>query len=98
MVLSFLFIATKDIVYMFFGINMCNLNNIWSFFFSNLYTCYIFSVAVMTRAYPDIYGERHEMLLLRDIASYMLLACGFIYVLSVRQNEIYLYISLFLCP
>ncbi|KAJ9538014.1 hypothetical protein OSB04_030747 [Centaurea solstitialis] len=39
-------------------------------------------VAVMTRAYPQIHGERHEVLLLRDIASYMLLACGFIYVVS----------------
>ncbi|KAI3525539.1 hypothetical protein L1887_04397 [Cichorium endivia] len=39
-------------------------------------------VAVMTRAYPDIYGERHEILLLRDIASYTLLTCGLIYVLS----------------
>ncbi|KAL8223870.1 hypothetical protein R6Q57_019345 [Mikania cordata] len=39
-------------------------------------------VAVMTRAYPDTYGERHEVLLLQDIASYMLLACGFIYVVS----------------
>ncbi|XP_071691650.1 uncharacterized protein [Rutidosis leptorrhynchoides] len=39
-------------------------------------------VAVMTRAYPDIYGQQHEVLLLRDIASYTLLACGFIYVIS----------------
>lgn len=39
-------------------------------------------VAVMTRAYPDIYEERHELLLLRDIASYALLACGLIYVVS----------------
>ncbi|XP_076888256.1 uncharacterized protein LOC143538625 [Bidens hawaiensis] len=39
-------------------------------------------VAVMTRAYPNIYQERHEILLLQDIASYTLLACGFIYVLS----------------
>lgn len=39
----------------------------------------------MTRAYRDIYGERHEILLLRDVASYTLLACGFIYVLSVSQ-------------
>ncbi|KAI3815327.1 hypothetical protein L1987_14990 [Smallanthus sonchifolius] len=39
-------------------------------------------VAVMTRAYPDTYGERHEILLLQDIASYTLLACGFIYVVS----------------
>ncbi|XP_076954791.1 uncharacterized protein LOC143629388 [Bidens hawaiensis] len=40
------------------------------------------SVAVTTRAYPDMYQERHEILLLRDIASYTLLACGLIYVIS----------------
>ncbi|GKC22191.1 Golgi apparatus membrane protein TVP15 [Tanacetum coccineum] len=39
-------------------------------------------VAVMTRAYPDIYMEQHALLLLRDIASYALLACGLIYVVS----------------
>ncbi|KAK1414595.1 hypothetical protein QVD17_30342 [Tagetes erecta] len=39
-------------------------------------------VAVMTRAYSDTIGERHEILLLQDIASYTLLACGFIYVVS----------------
>ncbi|KAM0061944.1 putative golgi apparatus membrane protein TVP15 [Helianthus debilis subsp. tardiflorus] len=39
-------------------------------------------VAVMTRAYPDTYAERHEILLLQDIASYTLLACGLIYVVS----------------
>ncbi|KVH93383.1 uncharacterized protein LOC112516983 [Cynara cardunculus var. scolymus] len=39
-------------------------------------------VAVMTRAYPEVYGERHEVLLLRDIASYTLLSCGLIYVIS----------------
>ncbi|XP_076931062.1 uncharacterized protein LOC143596084 [Bidens hawaiensis] len=39
-------------------------------------------VAVTTRAYPDMYQERHEILLLRDIASYTLLACGLIYVVS----------------
>ncbi|XP_019173234.1 PREDICTED: uncharacterized protein LOC109168703 [Ipomoea nil] len=39
-------------------------------------------VAVMTRAYPESYGQRHELLLLQDIASYLLLACGAIYVLS----------------
>ncbi|KAK9060310.1 hypothetical protein SSX86_021014 [Deinandra increscens subsp. villosa] len=39
-------------------------------------------VAVMTRAYPDTYGVRHEILVLQDIASYMLLACGLIYVVS----------------
>ncbi|KAD2393168.1 hypothetical protein E3N88_40145 [Mikania micrantha] len=45
-------------------------------------------VAVMTRAYPDTYGERHEVLLLQDIASYMLLACGFIYVVSASHSKI----------
>ncbi|KAI3774611.1 hypothetical protein L1987_49170 [Smallanthus sonchifolius] len=39
-------------------------------------------VAVTTRAYPYIYREPHEILLLRDIASYTLLACGLIYVVS----------------
>ncbi|KAK1417591.1 hypothetical protein QVD17_26721 [Tagetes erecta] len=39
-------------------------------------------VAVTTRAYPGIYRERHEILLLQDIASYTLLACGMIYVVS----------------
>lgn len=39
-------------------------------------------VAVMTRAYPDVYTEHHALLLLRDIACYALLACGLIYVLS----------------
>ncbi|KAJ0514108.1 hypothetical protein HanRHA438_Chr10g0456901 [Helianthus annuus] len=39
-------------------------------------------VAVTTRAYPGMYRERHEILLLRDIASYTLLACGLIYVVS----------------
>lgn len=39
-------------------------------------------VAVMTRAYPEINGERHDLLLLRDIASYALLACGVIYFVS----------------
>ncbi|GJW02024.1 hypothetical protein Tco_1560880 [Tanacetum coccineum] len=31
-------------------------------------------------AYPDIYMERHALLLLKDIESYALLACGLIYV------------------
>nr|XP_043626993.1 uncharacterized protein LOC122598464 [Erigeron canadensis] len=39
-------------------------------------------VAVMTRAFPNIYGERHDILILQDIASYSLLACGVIYVVS----------------
>ncbi|KAM3377471.1 hypothetical protein P3S68_009884 [Capsicum galapagoense] len=39
-------------------------------------------VAVMTRAYPEEYGERNDLILLRDIASYFLLACGAIYIIS----------------
>jgi hypothetical protein len=40
------------------------------------------SVAVMTKAYPSI--ERNDLKLLQEIASYMLLACGAVYVVSVR--------------
>ncbi|KAK3000382.1 hypothetical protein RJ639_022337 [Escallonia herrerae] len=39
-------------------------------------------VAVMTRAYPDTSGEKAELVLLQNIASYLLLACGVIYVIS----------------
>ncbi|KAF8411365.1 hypothetical protein HHK36_003914 [Tetracentron sinense] len=39
-------------------------------------------VAVMTRAFPDDKGERKDLVLLQDIASYMLLSCGVIYVIS----------------
>ncbi|XP_020222989.1 uncharacterized protein LOC109805351 [Cajanus cajan] len=39
-------------------------------------------VAVMTRAFPDYIGERRDLFLLQSIASYFLLACGFIYVVS----------------
>ena len=42
------------------------------------------SVAVMTKAYPSI--ERNDLILLQEIASYMLLACGAVYVISVREN------------
>lgn len=38
------------------------------------------SVAVMTKAYPNV--ERSDLILLQDIASYLLLACGLIYVVS----------------
>lgn len=38
------------------------------------------SVAVMTKAYPSI--ERNDLKLLQEIASYMLLACGAVYVVS----------------
>uniref|UniRef100_A0A8R7PF91 Golgi apparatus membrane protein TVP15 n=1 Tax=Triticum urartu TaxID=4572 RepID=A0A8R7PF91_TRIUA len=37
-------------------------------------------VAVMTKAYPNV--ERSDLILLQDIASYLLLACGLIYVIS----------------
>uniref|UniRef100_A0A0A9GDE2 Uncharacterized protein n=1 Tax=Arundo donax TaxID=35708 RepID=A0A0A9GDE2_ARUDO len=38
------------------------------------------SVAVMTKAYPSI--QRNDLVLLQEIASYMLLACGAVYVIS----------------
>ncbi|XP_062188396.1 uncharacterized protein LOC133891677 [Phragmites australis] len=37
-------------------------------------------VAVMTKAYPNV--ERNDLILLQEIASYMLLACGAVYVIS----------------
>jgi len=37
----------------------------------------------MTKAYPSI--ERNDLILLQEIASYMLLACGAVYVISVRE-------------
>ncbi|KAK7252280.1 hypothetical protein RIF29_36116 [Crotalaria pallida] len=39
-------------------------------------------VAVMTRAFPDYFGERRELVVFQSIASYLLLACGVIYVVS----------------
>jgi hypothetical protein len=39
-------------------------------------------VAVMTRAYTDTSVQRTELLILQNIASYMLLACGLVYVIS----------------
>lgn len=39
-------------------------------------------VAVMTRAYSNVHGERKDLVLLQEIASYLLLSCGVIYVLS----------------
>ena len=41
------------------------------------------SVAVMTRAFPDMTGERKDLVLLQEIASYLLMACGLTYVISV---------------
>ncbi|KFK29985.1 hypothetical protein AALP_AA7G202700 [Arabis alpina] len=37
--------------------------------------------AVMTRSFPDYMSQRKDLLLLQNIASYMLLSCGFIYVI-----------------
>ncbi|OVA10815.1 Golgi apparatus membrane protein TVP15 [Macleaya cordata] len=39
-------------------------------------------VAVMTRAFPDVNGVRKDLVLLQDISSYLLLACGVTYVIS----------------
>ena len=55
----------------------CSLVSEWWFYFC--------SVAVMTRAFPDYLGERKELVLFQSIASYLLLACGVIYVVSVRS-------------
>ncbi|RVW39837.1 hypothetical protein CK203_083133 [Vitis vinifera] len=42
----------------------------------------LFSVAVMTRAFPNESSKQKDLVLLQNIASYMLLACGLIYVIS----------------
>ncbi|OVA10478.1 Golgi apparatus membrane protein TVP15 [Macleaya cordata] len=39
-------------------------------------------VAVMTRAFPEAGGQRRNLVLLQDIASYLLLACGVTYLIS----------------
>ncbi|XP_009368304.1 uncharacterized protein LOC103957811 [Pyrus x bretschneideri] len=39
-------------------------------------------LAVMTRAFPSTSSTKKDLVLLEDIASYMLLACGGIYVIS----------------
>ncbi|PSS02596.1 TRNA pseudouridine synthase [Actinidia chinensis var. chinensis] len=39
-------------------------------------------VAVMTKAYPEDYENRKVLILLQNIASYMLLACGGVYIIS----------------
>ncbi|XP_068655504.1 uncharacterized protein [Aristolochia californica] len=39
-------------------------------------------VAVMTRAFPDFKGESRGITFLQELASYLLLACGLIYVIS----------------
>lgn len=39
-------------------------------------------VAVMTRAFPDYSGQRKDLVLLQNIACYLLLACGLVYIVS----------------
>ncbi|XVE49472.1 hypothetical protein DITRI_Ditri01bG0085000 [Diplodiscus trichospermus] len=39
-------------------------------------------LAVMTRAFPDYSKSQKDLVLLQNIASYMLLACGVVYVIS----------------
>ncbi|XP_004485612.1 uncharacterized protein [Cicer arietinum] len=39
-------------------------------------------VAVMTRAFPDYNGERKDLVILQNIACYLLLSCGVVYVIS----------------
>ncbi|KAK8698803.1 hypothetical protein V6N13_114910 [Hibiscus sabdariffa] len=39
-------------------------------------------VAVMTRAFPDYSESQRDLVLLQNIASYLLLACGLVYVFS----------------
>ncbi|CAL5410948.1 unnamed protein product [Camellia sinensis] len=50
-------------------------------------TIVTFSVAVMTRTYLEDSGERKELILLQNIASYMLLACGAVYLISCCKWE-----------
>ncbi|XP_058751805.1 uncharacterized protein LOC131624898 [Vicia villosa] len=39
-------------------------------------------VAVMTRAFPDYDGERKDLVILQNIACYLLISCGLVYVVS----------------
>ncbi|XVE66615.1 hypothetical protein DITRI_Ditri08aG0092600 [Diplodiscus trichospermus] len=39
-------------------------------------------VAVMTRAFPNYSESQQDLVLLQNIASYMLIACGLVYVIS----------------
>jgi hypothetical protein len=41
------------------------------------------SVVVMTKTDPSI--ERDDLILFQEIAMYMLLACGAVYVISIRK-------------
>ncbi|KAF5956222.1 hypothetical protein HYC85_003447 [Camellia sinensis] len=43
---------------------------------------------VMTRTYPEDSGERKELILLQNIASYMLLACGAVYLISLKDCSV----------
>ncbi|KAJ0010732.1 hypothetical protein Pint_33435 [Pistacia integerrima] len=59
----------------------------FSLFFSSLFSRPLFlvaNVAVMTRAFSDDSGSQKDLVLLQNIACYMLLACGLVYVFSVR--------------
>jgi hypothetical protein len=49
----------------------------------------------MTRAYTENSGERKDLVILQEFGSYMLLACGAIYVISVRYS---ITIKLHICP
>ncbi|KAE8680636.1 Haloacid dehalogenase-like hydrolase (HAD) superfamily protein isoform 1 [Hibiscus syriacus] len=40
------------------------------------------SVAVMTRAFPEYSSSQRDLVLLQNIASYVFLACGLLYVFS----------------
>ncbi|XP_057990866.1 uncharacterized protein LOC110634525 isoform X2 [Hevea brasiliensis] len=42
-------------------------------------------VAVMTRALPDYSASQKDLILLQNIPSYLLLACGVVYVVSARE-------------
>ncbi|KAG5023201.1 hypothetical protein JHK85_019543 [Glycine max] len=53
----------------------------WSFTVSQ-WRFYLYSAAVMTRAFPDYIGDRRDLFLLQSIASYLLLGCGVVYVVS----------------
>ncbi|XP_008792684.1 uncharacterized protein LOC103709222 isoform X2 [Phoenix dactylifera] len=44
-------------------------------------------VAVMTRAFPDVSGRRKDLILLQEIASYLLMACGLTYVISELERR-----------
>ncbi|KAL5162662.1 hypothetical protein HKD37_07G019734 [Glycine soja] len=52
----------------------------WSFTGFGVLGCQ--GAAVMTRAFPDYIGDRRDLFLLQSIASYLLLGCGVVYVVS----------------